>query len=263
MTKSTVGVWATVGYHTPRCQPPRDVIRAPLQAAMPPTAASALIRTDRLCKTYPDGSVNALVEVNVEIQRGEFVAITGPSGCGKSTLLNLLGALDTPTSGEIYFAGEPLSQSADIDGFRARRVGYIFQSFHLLPTLTAAENVQLPMFESGVSPAERTRRSYELLESVGLGHRLHHHPPKLSVGERQRVAIARAISNSPELLLADEPTGNLDTRNAGEVLELLSRLHRERGMTIVMVTHGTDIAERAQRIVRMLDGRVEQSLAPV
>ncbi len=230
---------------------------------MPASHADALIRTERLCRTYPDGAVNALIDVDLEIRRGEFVAITGPSGCGKSTLLNLLGALDTPTSGEIYFAGEPLSQSPDIDGFRARRVGYIFQSFHLLPTLTAAENVQLPMFESSVSPAVRARRAYELLESVGLGHRLHHHPPKLSVGERQRVAIARALSNSPELLLADEPTGNLDTKNALEVLELLSHLHRDRGMTIVMVTHGADIAERAQRTVRMLDGRIESPAAAV
>ncbi|MBL8830428.1 MAG: ABC transporter ATP-binding protein [Planctomycetaceae bacterium] len=230
---------------------------------MPTPAANVLIRTDRLCKTYPDGAVNALIDVDVEIGRGEFVAITGPSGCGKSTLLNLLGALDTPTSGEIYFAGEPLSQSADIDAFRARRVGYIFQSFHLLPTLTAAENVQLPMFEAGESPTARARKACELLESVGLGHRLHHHPPKLSVGERQRVAIARAISNSPELLLADEPTGNLDTKNAFEVLELLSHLHRDRGMTIVMVTHGPEIADRAQRIVRMLDGRVESTAATV
>jgi ABC-type lipoprotein export system ATPase subunit len=226
-------------------------------------SATALIRTEHLCKTYPDGSVNALVDVNVTIGRGEFVAITGPSGCGKSTLLNLLGALDSPTSGEIYFAGEPLSKSHDLDSFRARRVGYIFQSFHLLPTLTAIENVQLPMFETEASPVVRARRAQELLESVGLAHRMNHHPTKLSVGERQRVAIARALGNKPELLLADEPTGNLDTRNAAEVLELLCRLHREQGMTIVMVTHGADIAERAERSVRMLDGRVELPLAGV
>lgn len=223
--------------------------------------SSPLVRTEQLGKVFDDGQVQALIDVNLTIARGEFVAITGPSGCGKSTLLNLLGALDTPSTGEIYFEDQPLSSFPSIDHFRARRIGYVFQSFHLLPTLTAAENVQLPMFETELNVVQRRQRADELLASFGLARRANHRPPKLSVGERQRVAIARAIANQPELLLADEPTGNLDSRNADEVLDLLCHLHRERGMTIVMVTHSPEIADRAERIVRMLDGRVASTSA--
>lgn len=222
-----------------------------------------LIRTEKLCKTYADGQVRALVDVSIDIDPGEYVAITGPSGCGKSTLLNLLGALDSPTSGEIFFHGQSLFGRTDIDRFRAQQVGYVFQSFHLLPTLTALENVQLPMFEGEWSPKARAQRAAELLKSIGMGHRLDHYPPKLSVGERQRVAIARAIANQPELLLADEPTGNLDSRTADEVLNLLGQLHRDQGMTVVMVTHGAEVASRAQRTVQMLDGQVVEAPARV
>jgi putative ABC transport system ATP-binding protein len=215
-----------------------------------------LLRTERLCKTYPDGQVNALVDVSLTIRRGEYVAIMGTSGCGKSSLLNLLGGLDQPTSGEVLFEGTPLSKLPDLDRFRARNIGFVFQSFFLLPTLTALENVQIPMFEGTLAVRQREARARELLELVGMSHRVHHRPMQLSVGERQRIAIARALANDPILLLADEPTGNLDSRTAVHVLDLFAHLHRDKGMTIVMVTHGAEVAERAQRIVRMRDGRL-------
>ncbi|MGH7223180.1 MAG: ABC transporter ATP-binding protein, partial [Gemmataceae bacterium] len=179
-----------------------------------------LLHTDRLCKTYPDGQVNALVEIELSIRRGEFVAIMGASGCGKSTLLNLLGALDQPTSGEVCFEGQPLSAIPNLDRFRARKIGFVFQSFFLLPTLTALENVQVPMFEGPLIARQRIAKASELLELVGMSERARHRPGQLSVGQRQRVAIARALANDPVLLLADEPTGNLDSRTAAAVLDL-------------------------------------------
>lgn len=215
-----------------------------------------LLRTERLCRTYPDGQVNALVEVTLSIRRGDYVAIMGASGSGKSTLLNLLGALDRPTSGEVYFEGRPLSAISDLDRFRAQQFGFVFQSFFLLPTLTALENVQIPMFEGPLSAPQRSDKARELLKLVGMSHRLHHRPPQLSVGERQRIAIARALANDPQLLLADEPTGNLDSRTTAEVLDLFEHLHRDKGMTLVLVTHGREVAERAERIIRMRDGKI-------
>jgi putative ABC transport system ATP-binding protein len=215
-----------------------------------------LLRTERLCKTYPDGQVNALVDVTLSIRHGEFVAIMGASGSGKSTLLNLLGALDRPTSGEVFFEDRPLSAMPDLDRFRAQKIGFVFQSFFLLPTLTALENVQIPMFEGPLSARQRSAEASELLKLVGMSHRLHHRPPKLSVGERQRIAVARALANDPRLLLADEPTGNLDSRTAAEVLDLFAHLHRDKGMTLVLVTHGQEVADRAERILRMCDGRI-------
>ncbi len=219
-------------------------------------AAPCLVRAEHLSKTYPDGQVNALNDVSLCVRRGEYVAIMGPSGCGKSTLLNLLGALDRPTSGEVWFEEQPLSRMAKPDRLRAQKIGFVFQSFYLLPTLTAAENVQVPMFEGPLPARERVKRAAELLQTVGLSHRANHLPAKLSVGERQRVAIARALANSPALLLADEPTGNLDSRTAGEVLDLFGDLHRGKGMTLVVVTHGSEVADRAQRVVQMRDGRI-------
>jgi putative ABC transport system ATP-binding protein len=218
---------------------------------------SALLRTERVSKLYPDGEVHAVEDVSLSIRRAEYVAIMGPSGSGKSTLLNLLGALDVPTAGEIFFEEQPLSAVANLDRFRSQKLGFVFQSFYLLPILSALENVQVPMFEGTLSVSERIKKARELLELVGMSHRENHLPVKLSVGERQRVAIARALANDPMLLLADEPTGNLDSVSAEGIFNLFAQLHRERGVTIVLITHDPDLAARAQRIVRMQDGRIK------
>ncbi len=215
-----------------------------------------LLRGARLSKHYPDGEVAAVVDVNLAIRRGEYLAIMGPSGSGKSTLLNLLGALDEPTSGELLYEGMPVSRMDDVDGLRARKMGFVFQAFHLLPTLTAAENVQIPMFEGPLSAPDRARKAVDLLRSVGMGHRLRHLPSKLSAGERQRVAIARALANDPVVLLADEPTGNLDSQTGQDVLDLFRRLHEERGMTLIVVTHDEEVSARSRRLIRMRDGRI-------
>jgi putative ABC transport system ATP-binding protein len=208
-----------------------------------------------LVKTYPDGDVQALRGVCLTINAGEFVAITGPSGCGKSTLLHLLGGLDRPTSGEVIFQGQPLS-TLDLDAFRSHQVGFVFQSFHLISTLSALENVQVPMFEAKWPRAERPERARRLLEVVGLRHRLNHLPRRMSVGERQRVAIARALANEPILLLADEPTGNLDSKAQAEVLRLLGTLRHARSLTLLIVTHSPEVAASADREVRLRDGQV-------
>jgi putative ABC transport system ATP-binding protein len=222
-----------------------------------PARDSSLLRTEHISKLYPDGEVHAVEDVSISIRRGEYVAIMGPSGSGKSTLLNLLGALDLPTTGEIYFEGEALSLIKNLDRFRSQKVGFVFQSFHLLPILTAAENVQVPMFEGRLPTSARMKKAVELLDIVGMSHRANHLPLKLSVGERQRVAIARALANDPIMLLADEPTGNLDSHTAAEIFDLFEQLHQEKGMTIVLITHDPDLADRAQRIIRMQDGRLK------
>jgi len=216
-----------------------------------------LLRAEGLCKTYPDGDVHALNGVGFEVRATEYIAITGPSGCGKSTLLNLLGSLDRPDEGEIYFRGEPLSAHPDLDNFRARQIGFVFQSFFLLPTLTSVENVQVPMFEGPrLSANERARKAEGLLQLVGMSRRAGHRPGQLSVGERQRVALARALANDPVLLLADEPTGNLDSANAEKVLDLFDTLRGERCLTLIVITHSPEVAERACRVIRMKDGLV-------
>ncbi|HEV3168620.1 MAG TPA: ABC transporter ATP-binding protein [Isosphaeraceae bacterium] len=217
-----------------------------------------LLRGQDLVRTYPDGDVRALRGVTLTVRKGESVAIMGPSGCGKSTLLHLLGGLDRPTSGEVFFRGQPLS-ACDLDAFRARQLGFVFQSFHLLPTLSAVENVQIPMFEANWSRAERVERASKLLEEVGLGHRKDHQPGRLSVGERQRVAIARALANDPILLLADEPTGNLDSRSQAEILDLLGRLCRDHQLTLVVVTHSAEVAATADRQIHLRDGQIVQT----
>jgi ABC-type lipoprotein export system ATPase subunit len=207
-------------------------------------------------RTYDDGRVEALTDVSLTIHRNEYLAIMGPSGSGKSTLLNLLGTLDTPSSGDIFYQGKSLCNIADYDRFRASTLGFVFQSFYLLPTLTAIENVQIPMFESVLGRRERVRKAAELLSLVGLSRRADHLPAKLSVGERQRVAIARALANDPKLLLADEPTGNLDSASGSVILDMFDMLHRERGITLVVITHDAHVAARAQRTIWIRDGRI-------
>ena len=213
-----------------------------------------------LKKNFDDGQVQALRGVGFRITQGEFVAITGPSGCGKTTLLQMLGALDRPSAGTLLYRGCALGGLRDPAEYRAREIGFIFQAFHLLPTFTAVENVQIPMFETDRPAAERTERAIGLLKAVGLENRLHHLPAKLSGGERQRVAIARSLANGPSVLLADEPTGNLDSENAQLILEIIIRLHREQHMTLVLVTHDMGIAQRASRTIQMKDGRIVSDL---
>lgn len=209
-----------------------------------------------LKKEYDDGTVQALRGVDFRIEPGEFVAIVGQSGSGKSTLLQMLGALDHPSAGELRFRGAPLVGHSDLASYRAHEIGIIFQAFHLLPTFTAIENVQIPMFETHRSASERKQRATELLKLVGLEDRLHHFPAKLSGGERQRVAIARSLANGASVLLADEPTGNLDSENAALVLDLIVRLRREQQFTLILVTHDMGIARQAERVIEMKDGRV-------
>jgi putative ABC transport system ATP-binding protein len=204
-------------------------------------------------------TVCALSDITVKIDRGEFVAILGTSGCGKSTLLNLFGGLDRPTAGEILFDGRSLAPLSpwEMSRYRLRRVGMIFQSFNLVPTMTARENVSLALAFAGLSKGERRKRSGELLERVGLSQRADHRPSELSGGEQQRVAIARAIANEPQVLLADEPTGNLDSNRAAEVITLLDDMRKRDDKTIVMVTHDRELASRyATLIIRLKDGKV-------
>jgi len=220
------------------------------------TSNAFLLEAKNLTREFDEGQVKALRGVDFSIKEGEFVAIIGPSGCGKSTLLQLIGALDRPTSGTLFYRGISLPDHPNPAAYRAREVGFIFQAFHLLPTFTAAENVQIPMFEIDRSASERRARAFELLKLVGLENRLDHFPSKLSGGERQRVAIARSLANGPSLLLADEPTGNLDSENAHSVLDLIIGLQQEQGRAMVLVTHDPTIAGRAGRILRMIDGRI-------
>jgi putative ABC transport system ATP-binding protein len=210
--------------------------------------------------------VVALDALDLTIKRGEFVAVFGPSGSGKTTLLQLLGALDRPSGGSVHFEGQPLEELGDaaLSELRLRAMGFIFQQFNLIPTLNAAENVEVALAPLGMSRAERRERAQEHLEAVGLAPRAHHLPTQLSGGEQQRVAIARALGRSPRVVLADEPTGNLDTRSGEMVMELLARLHSELGITLVLVTHDEWIAERADRVLRLADGRlVGESAGPV
>ncbi len=212
-----------------------------------------ILRGEGLRKVYPDGAVDALRGVSIAAAVGESVAVVGPSGCGKTTLLHLLGGLDEPTAGEVFHKGQPLSR-IDRDRYRAREIGFVFQSFHLLPTLSAVENVQVPMFETDWSPRERAKRAEALVEQVGMAHRRNHPPARLSVGERQRIAIARALANEPSILLADEPTGNLDSHTQDDILRLLGDFRRNKGLTLIIVTHSSEVAAAADRIVRMRDG---------
>ena len=228
-----------------------------------PSSASAIFEASRLAKEFDDGRVAALQGADFRISAGEFVALVGPSGSGKTTLLNMLGLLDSPSSGILKYRGDEMLGLPDPARYRAREVGFIFQSFHLLGTFTVIENVQIPMFGQGLSAKARAARAAELLDSVGLSHRLNHFPVKLSGGERQRAAIARSLANRPGVLLADEPTGNLDSQNAAQVMELLSQLQREHQTTLVLVTHDREVAAHASRLLTMRDGRIiSDSAAP-
>src|SRR5579883_799799 len=221
-----------------------------------------IICTDNLWKTYDMGSeqqVHALRGVNLHIQRNEYVAIMGPSGSGKSTLMNLIGCLDSPSEGRYWLNGQLVSELDDdeLARIRNKEIGFIFQKFNLLPRATALHNVELPMIYNGMKSEERLEKARRALEAVELGNRMMHKPSELSGGQRQRVAIARALVNSPSILLADEPTGNLDTRTGEEIMALFARLHQQ-GNTIILVTHEREIAEHADRIIHLRDGQIER-----
>ena len=228
-------------------------------ADMKPADSEPLIVVDKLVKTYKMGgeTLYALDNVSFAVERGEFVCIIGPSGSGKSTLMNMLGLLDTPTSGSYRLDGEEVSRLRDnrLAEIRNRKIGFIFQNFNLLPKLTALENVELPLVYRGVPGRERKKIALEALEKVGLGDRRHHLPSQLSGGQQQRVAIARALAGNPPILLADEPTGALDTRTGREVMALIKELNRM-GHTIILITHDLSIAAEARRIIRIQDGRI-------
>jgi lipoprotein-releasing system ATP-binding protein len=219
-----------------------------------------LLSARGLTKSYVMGkrTLEVLCGVNLEIARGEFLALRGASGTGKSTLLHLIGGLDSPNAGEIFFQEQNLAKFSEneLTHFRNRRVGFVFQAYHLLPELDALENVCLPARVARISAAQAEKRGCELLERVGLGERMNHKPSELSGGEQQRVAIARSLVNEPELLLADEPTGNLDSHTGGEIIELLKNLRVEKQMTLIIATHDTKIAAHAQRVVELTDGRI-------
>ncbi|MGD0292667.1 MAG: ABC transporter ATP-binding protein [Terracidiphilus sp.] len=216
-----------------------------------------ILEARQLRKSYDEGRIEALRGVDLTIHAGEFLAISGPSGSGKSTLLHLLGGLDIPTSGKVLFRQFRLGSAIDLDAYRSKSVGFIFQAFYLMPTLRVLENVQVPMLALSPTPHNRAERAEALLRELGMEHRLRQYPNELSAGERQRVAIARALANSPEILLADEPTGNLDSVNSARIMELLTGIQRQRGMTLIVVTHENEIAHSAARQIRLRDGRIE------
>ncbi len=221
--------------------------------------AKTIIKTVDLRKTYMQGRipVEALREVNLEVREGEFLSVLGPSGSGKSTLLNLIGALDKPTGGKLFIENIDVSALNDNQLADLRiKIGFVFQFFNLIPRFTARENVELPMSIAGLSKGERRKRAEELLQMVGLASRMNHKPTELSGGEQQRVAIARALANNPRFLLMDEPTGNIDSKNAYEIIRLVKRLNEDKGVTIIMVTHDQQLAAEAKRIVYMLDGMI-------
>ncbi|MBU4201886.1 MAG: ABC transporter ATP-binding protein [Candidatus Altiarchaeota archaeon] len=218
-----------------------------------------MIKLEDVWKIYQMGKVqvNALRGSSLEIMPGEFVAIMGPSGSGKSTLMNLVGCLDIPSKGRIFLEGQDISEleESELAQIRGRIIGFVFQTFNLIPSLTALENVMLPMTFQGIQRYEREERAAKLLEMMGLGKRIHHKPAELSGGQQQRVAIARSLANDPDVILADEPTGNLDSKTGNEVMDMLTKLNKD-GKTIVMVTHDNNLSKYADRIVNIMDGKI-------
>jgi len=223
------------------------------------TVQGAEIVLEHVRKTFEDGRIVALADVSLRVEGGEFVALTGPSGCGKSTLLNLVGALDRADAGAIVVGGERVDELADPPAYRGEVVGFVFQFHNLIPTLSALENVQVPLLGHGISRAERVARAEELLREAAVAHRARSYPPTMSGGERQRAAIARALANRPRVLLADEPTGALDVAVGQQILTLLESVRERHGTTILLVTNDLVAAERADRTLRMRDGRIEPS----
>ncbi len=219
-----------------------------------------LIEMQDIAKTYTTGGVEvkALSHINLQIKKNEYVAIMGRSGSGKSTLMNIFGCLDTPTTGRYLFGGKDIQKLNDnqLSEIRNQKIGFVFQSFNLLPRVSALKNTELPLVYTGISPSERLKRATEALKHVGLGNRLHHKPSELSGGQRQRIAIARALVTQPALILADEPTGNLDSKTGEEIMALIQELHQQ-GNTVIMVTHERYIAEHAARLIRLKDGQIE------
>ena len=227
---------------------------------------SALVEIKDVCKIYNPGEneVRALDHVSLTIDEQEFVAIIGHSGSGKSTLMNMLGCLDVPTSGEYWLHGQDVSALSDdeLSDIRNREIGFIFQGFNLIPNLTALENVELPLIYRGVSKSVREELSVEALKKVGLEHRMDHKPSEMSGGQQQRVAIARAIAQAPPVILADEPTGNLDSNSTKEIMDILKGLHKE-GRTVILITHDNEIAAQAKRVIKIRDGKIESDSAQI
>jgi len=226
----------------------------------------SLIRLDNVWKKYEMGGDEPLVvlkSINMDIKKGEFVAITGPSGSGKSTLMHIIGALDRPSWGSVYLRNRNIARMRDSDlaTLRGKTIGFIFQDFNLLPTLTALENVMMPMELLDKPESEAKERAKELLEMLGLGNRLHHKPTELSGGQQQRVAIARALANNPEVILADEPTGNLDSKTGAFVMDFLGKLNTKQGKTLILVTHDLNLVNYARRVVHIKDGKIEKQIS--
>jgi ABC-type lipoprotein export system ATPase subunit len=220
-----------------------------------------IIEVRALHKSYDEGRIQALRGVDLAIAAGEFLAISGPSGSGKSTLLQLIGGLDSPTSGQVLFQNSVLGSGTDLDAYRSQHVGFIFQAFHLMPTLRAIENVQVPMLAVKSDAKSRAEKAEALLREMGLEHRMRQYPNELSAGERQRVAIARALANDPAILVADEPTGNLDSVNSARIIEMLTGIQKKRGMTLIIVTHENEIALSAPRHIHIRDGQIDGKAA--
>ena len=218
-----------------------------------------IIEINNLEKSYEKGNIKALNGVNLEIKEGEFVSIIGPSGSGKSTLLNMIGALDIADTGTIQAAGYDLSKKKNLAEYRSKKIGFIFQLHNLIPNISVLENLEIPMFEGKLSGKERKQRALDLLDLVGLKDKAKMKPTKLSGGERQRIAIARSLANDPSIILADEPTGSLDSKTSKKILDQLSKLHKEKNVTLIMVTHDLNVAKLADRTIEVLDGKILKS----